>query len=117
MTDQEWEERQKTRQLEMEACSKALAVLSADDAHDTFTRTFSTALMQSPALMQTEAAARSSRQSRASALLTSAAEKAGAKWGPRLSMLARRVRLDAFEKVKQAINDMIAQLQKEKEDE
>ena len=30
----EWEERQKTRQLEMEACSKALAVLSSDDAHD-----------------------------------------------------------------------------------
>merc|ERR1712151_1233574 len=28
MTDQEWEERQKTRQLEMEAVSKALAILS-----------------------------------------------------------------------------------------
>merc|ERR1719377_265431 len=39
MTDSEWEERQKTRQLEMEACSKALAVLSGDDAHDTFTST------------------------------------------------------------------------------
>ena len=33
MTDSEWEERQKTRQLEMEAVSKALAVLSGDDAH------------------------------------------------------------------------------------
>merc|ERR1719454_1485055 len=32
MTDSEWEERQKTRQLEMEAVSKALAVLSSDDA-------------------------------------------------------------------------------------
>merc|ERR1712032_835640 len=31
MTDQEWEERQKTRQLEMEAVSKALAILSGDD--------------------------------------------------------------------------------------
>ena len=38
MTDSEWEERQKTRQLEMEACSKALAVLSSDDAHDLLTR-------------------------------------------------------------------------------
>merc|ERR1719482_2031627 len=36
MTDSEWEERQKTRQLEMEAVSKALAILSSDDAHDTF---------------------------------------------------------------------------------
>merc|ERR1712113_931193 len=33
MTDKEWEERQKTRQLEMEAVSKALAILSGDDAH------------------------------------------------------------------------------------
>merc|ERR1712139_282288 len=33
MTDGEWEERQKTRQLEMEAVSKALAVLTSDDAH------------------------------------------------------------------------------------
>merc|ERR1711920_29072 len=40
MTDKEWEERQKTRQLEMEAVSKALAILSGDDAHDLFTRTF-----------------------------------------------------------------------------
>merc|ERR1719391_1682414 len=38
MTDKEWEERQKTRQLELEAVSKALAVLSGDDAHDLFTR-------------------------------------------------------------------------------
>merc|ERR1712139_220900 len=48
MTDSEWEERQKTRQLEMEACSKALAVLSSDDAHDLFTKTFN------PSLVQTE---------------------------------------------------------------
>merc|ERR1719393_830183 len=32
MTDQEWEERQKTRQLEMEAVSKALAFLTSDEA-------------------------------------------------------------------------------------
>merc|ERR1719267_509579 len=49
MTDKEWEERQKTRQLEMEACSKALAVLSSDDAHDLFTRTFNPALIQTSA--------------------------------------------------------------------
>merc|ERR1712066_654262 len=47
MTDKEWEERQKTRQLEMEAVSQALSVLSSDDAHDLFTRTFNPALLQS----------------------------------------------------------------------
>merc|ERR1719203_1410190 len=46
MTDKEWEERQKTRQMEMEAVSKALAILSGDDAHDLFTRTFNPALLQ-----------------------------------------------------------------------
>merc|ERR1719253_2352577 len=46
MTDKEWEERQNTRQSEMEACSKALAVLSGDDAHDLFTKTFNPALVQ-----------------------------------------------------------------------
>merc|ERR1719460_116074 len=39
-TDAEWEERQKTRQEEIQAVSEALAILSADDAHDTFTSTF-----------------------------------------------------------------------------
>merc|ERR1711881_293394 len=49
MTDNEWEERQKTRSLEIEACSKALAFLTSDDAHDLFTRTFNPALLQTSA--------------------------------------------------------------------
>merc|ERR1719456_2049968 len=40
MTGQSWEERSKTRQMEMEAVSKALAILTSDEAHDLFTRTF-----------------------------------------------------------------------------
>merc|ERR1719271_960825 len=56
MTDQEWEERQKTRQLEMQAVSKALAILSSDDAHDLFTRTFN------PALLETSATVSSGRR-------------------------------------------------------
>merc|ERR1719413_125955 len=108
MTDKEWEERQKTRQLEMEAVSKALAVLSGDDAHDLFTRTFN------PALVQMEAAATSKRREQASKLLSQVAKKLNS---PRLSALAYRVRLDAFTQVKKAIDDMIAQLMKEKADE
>merc|ERR1712151_1207108 len=59
MTDKEWEERQKTRSLEMEACSKALAFLISDDAHDLFTRTFN------PALLQKSEVRSSDRRSRA----------------------------------------------------
>merc|ERR1719401_2462978 len=108
MTDSEWEERQKTRQLEMEACSKALAVLSSDDAHDLFTKTFN------PSFLQQESALHSERRAQASKLLSAVAQKAQ---NPRLATLAVRVRLDAFTRVKKAIDDMVAQLLKEKEDE
>merc|ERR1712050_728635 len=108
MTDKEWEERQKTRQLEMEAVSKALAILSGDDAHDLFTKTFN------PALVQKETSLQSTRRSQASALLTRVANKLSS---PRLATLAYQVKLDAFTRVKKAIDDMVAQLLKEKEDE
>merc|ERR1712224_1085536 len=67
MTDGEWEERQKTRQLEMEACSKALAVLSSDEAHDLFTKTFNPAFVQM--------SENSARRSKASMLLSEVAKK------------------------------------------
>merc|ERR1719230_1975850 len=108
MTDSEWEERQKTRQLEMEACSKALAVLSSDDAHDLFTKTFN------PSLLQTESTLNSEKRTQASKLLSAVAQKVQ---NPRLATLAVRVRLDAFTRVKKAIDDMVSQLLKEKEDE
>merc|ERR1712014_504096 len=107
MTDKEWEERQKTRQLEMEAVSKALAVLSGDDAHDLFTRTFNPAFVQ-------ESSRNTRQREQASQLLSSVAKKLN---NPRLATLAVRVRLDAFTRVKKAIDDMVAQLLKEKEDE
>jgi chromosome segregation ATPase len=117
MTDKEWEERQKTRSMEMEAVSKALAILSGDDAHDLFTRTFNpaeTASGAGTAFLQSRSKANSERRDAASKLLTDAAEKLHS---PRLSSLAVRVRLDAFERVKKAIDDMIAALTQEKADE
>merc|ERR1740133_480920 len=38
--DQEYEERTKTRQLEIAAVGKALAFLSSDEAHDLLTKSF-----------------------------------------------------------------------------
>merc|ERR1712050_201878 len=93
----------------MEAVTKALAVLSSDDAHDLFTRTFNPAM-----LLQKVSASHSARRDAASKLLSAVAKKLGS---PRLSTLAYQVRLDAFTRVKKAIDDMIAQLLKEKADE
>jgi len=103
VTDEEWEERQKTRQTEMQACSKALAVLSSDDAHDLFKSTFN------PGFLQTGMSNKEARNKVYNVLM--------AAHSPRLSAMASRVKLDAFTKVKKAIDDMITQLGKEKEDE
>jgi len=105
MTDKEWEERQHTRQMEMEACSKALAILSGDDAHDLFTKTFN------PAFVQKESAVTSDRRAQASKLLSAVATKLR---NPALSTLALKVKLDAFTRVKKAIDDMVADLLEEK---
>merc|ERR1719355_43683 len=108
MTDQEWEERQKTRQEEMAAVSKALAILSSDDAHDLFTKTFN------PEFTQKSASMHSMRREQAAKLLVAAAQKFK---NPRMAQLATAVKLDAFVKVKKAIDDMVAELMKQKEDE
>merc|ERR1712085_42815 len=92
----------------MEAVSKALSVLSGDDAHDLFTNTFN------PAFLQSGASANSERRTAASKLLSSVAQKFNS---PRLANLAYRVKLDAFTRVKKAIDDMVSQLLQEKADE
>merc|ERR1719375_1239622 len=106
--DSEYAERTNTRQLEIQAVSKALAFLSSDEAHDLFTRTFN------PALVQTQSVAGSKRRQAVAKALESVARKSQ---DPRLSTLATQARLDAFTKVKKSIQDMVDKLIKEKEDE
>jgi len=104
--DSEYEERTKTRQLEIQAVSKALAFLSSDEAHDLFTRTFN--------FVQVQSSAHSNRRAAVSAYLEQTAKKSQ---DPRISALATQARLDAFTKVKKSIQDMVDKLIKEKEDE
>jgi len=104
--DQEYEERTKTRQLEIQAVSKALAFLSSDEAHDLFTRTFN--------FVQVKTSLQSVRRNKVSDMLSVASRKFQ---DPRLSTLAVQARLDAFTKVKKSIQDMVDKLIKEKEDE
>merc|ERR1719440_2315632 len=85
-----------------------MAVLTSDDAMDTFSSTFS--LVQTSIMKNLK----SKKRTDASKLLTAVARKYN---NPKLMTLAMKVRLDAFEKVKKAIDDMIAELLKQKEDE
>merc|ERR1719379_425449 len=108
LTDKEFEERLATRKLEMQAVSKAMAVLTSDDAMDTFSSTFS--------FVQTTSSLANLKSKRRAAASKRLAEVARKYNNPHLMTLAMKVRLDAFEKVKQAIDDMIAELLKQKED-
>jgi len=88
--------------------SKALSILSSDDAHDLFTKTFN------PSLAQAASSTSSLRRTQAVKLLRAVSQRVH---NPRLAALAERVRIDAFTRVKKAIDDMVAALLKEKEDE
>merc|ERR550514_2646418 len=106
--DAEYEARVAERNAEIAAIKKALSFLTSDDAHDLFTKTFNAALLQR------QSAGQNMLRSRAAALLKKVARE---NRSPRLVALAYQIRLDAFTKVKQAIDDMIAELVKEQADE
>jgi len=108
LTDKEFEERLKTRQLEMQAVSKAMAVLTSDDAKDTFSSALGFVQVKTTQTMKSQ------KRTKASKVLAAVAKKFN---NPNLMTLAMQVRLDAFTKVKQAIDDMIAELLKQKEEE
>merc|ERR1719238_2437159 len=108
MTDQEWEERTKARQEEIQAYSQALAILSSDDAHDTFTKTFNFVQVSRKSKLEGQ-----EMRTKAANMLMAAAKKFS---NPRLSTLATKVRLDAFTKVVESLDQMKAELKKEKED-
>merc|ERR1719421_177214 len=107
LIDLQYEARQKTRQLELEAVNKALAILSSDEAMDLGTRTFNSASF----LQSSEERL---KRSQAADVLKAVAQKVNS---PRLAAFALRMRLDAFTKVKGAIDDMIAELTKQNADE
>merc|ERR1719171_2996461 len=106
LMDKEMEARQKTRTEEIGAVSKALGVLTADDAHDLFTKTFG--------FLQKKSTVSSKRRAAVAKVLSTAAKKSK---NPKLSALATAAKLDAFGIVKKTIDKMVSDLTKEKEDE
>merc|ERR1719426_289353 len=106
--DTHFEERIKTRNLELSAIQEALKMLTADDARDLFTSTLGS-FVQLRSLRRVRTA-----RERASDVL----RKAGAKSkDTELIALSTSVALDGFEKVKKAINEMIADLKTQQADE
>jgi len=108
-SDTEFAQRQKDRALELEAVVKAIAILDSDESHALFSRSFNQSFLQIDS-----SSSDFQRRQRASKLLSDVALKAHS---PRLEALAIEVQLDAFTKVKAAIDQMVVQLQKQQADE
>merc|ERR1719240_1700395 len=107
VSDKEWEERSKTRALEIAAVGETIKILTDDDAHDLFASTLS--FLQLSSTRRTLSKADLSREQASRFLL-----KQGTKSGRRaLVQLSASVRLDAFKKVTAEITGMISDIEAE----
>merc|ERR1719502_202950 len=100
--------RKKARLEEIKAVSETIEILTADEARDAMSGTYNFVQLSSR-VHRIEG-----RRLRAAAVLRAQAVKTH---NPELSALATTVELDAFTKVKKAIDDMIVMLKKQQEDE
>jgi len=93
---------------EIQAVSATIEILTSDEARDTFNGAYK--------FMQVEQTSKvvSSRRAMAATVLRNVAKKTG---NPEMSVLATSVELDAFTKVKAMIDEMIATLKTQQEDE
>jgi len=115
--DEEFAARSKVRSEEIRTLAETIAILNSDDSRDVFGKTI--ALVQVNAVKNVESAADSS------ALRDRAANKAMRRivlvarrhknWA--LASLAVRVRLDAFTEVREAMDKMLAELQRQQKEE
>lgn len=102
--DAAFEKRKGSRLDEIKAVGETIEILTADEARDAMSGTYS--------LVQTSS--HDKNRKAAAALLRRAGLKAH---NPVMSMLATSVELDAFKKVQEAIDDMVGILKQQQEDE
>jgi len=107
----EFDQRVKDRTAEIAAVEDTIQILNEDKSFDNFSKTVNSAFFQ---LSSSAVAAEKERIGRAVAVLEQAAAQTGA---PELTLLAVRAKLDAFTKVKEEIDKLVAQLGKQQEDE
>merc|ERR1719316_2341322 len=104
VADSEYAARVKVRTEEITAVSDTVSMLTSDEANDAFTKSMT--------FIQKESM--SSTQTKALNVLVKASKDLQA---PRLSTLAMKLKLDAFSKVKENIDDMVEKLKIESKDE
>jgi hypothetical protein len=109
--DKNYEARKAARLEEIKAVSETITILTEDEARDAMTGTYGFVQLSS---RRHRVSMKSLNRKAAAKVLRQAALKTH---NPALAMLATSVELDAFTKVKKAIDDMIATLKVQQEDE
>jgi len=107
--DQEFAARTKVRGEEIEAISETLQILTGDEARSLFDKTISFLQISSVARTSTSALQERAKNSAMQRILSIA--KKNKNWA--LASLAVTVRLDAFTKVRAAMDKMVAELQEQ----
>jgi len=102
--DADFQQRKQSRLAEMQAVSETIEILQGDEARDAMTGTYSFLQLSAGKRLRTQAAE----------LLRKAARKTHS---PEMALLATSVELDAFTKVKAAIDEMVKALKQQQEDE
>jgi len=108
----DFEERTKTRSDEMSAVQEAINIIDSPEAQEAFSGTFSKGFLQMSATTR-RVHGHDTRQ-RVGQVLRAAALRSGS---AQLAALASRAQVDVFEKVKAAIDKMVAQLKQQLSDE
>mmetsp|Transcript_78250 Transcript_78250/g.162498 ORF Transcript_78250/g.162498 Transcript_78250/m.162498 type:complete len:732 (+) Transcript_78250:148-2343(+) len=111
--ESDFDKRKEARLEEMKAVAETIQILQEDEARDAMSSTYAT---EASFFLQLSSASNKEQQQqrRAAALLRAAGQKAG---NPALLALASTAELDAFTKVKEAIDGMVATLKQQMEDE
>lgn len=108
VVDSEFEARSKIRQDEIVALSDVLDIITSDEARDLFSRSVGTSFIQ------VDASSQSALTEKALKHLAATAKKTGS-WS--LLAFVSRVRLDAFTKVKEAMDKLMAELKTQQQQE
>jgi hypothetical protein len=108
-SDKEYEARSKERQEELVAVGEALTILTGDEARDLFGSTLGFLQVKSTTLKLED-----KTRSHVVDVLKKAAKKSKS---PQLALLAEKAGLDAFVKVKAAIDEMLVELDQQQKDE
>merc|ERR1719421_1390856 len=116
IADEEYAARCKIRGDELIALSEVLKMLTSDDARDLFGRSVGTSFLQMGSVSSTDAQQRAQNRARTLAVKRIlAVAKKTKNW--QLATLAVSAQLDAFTKVKEAMDKMLAELKKQQKEE